>query len=64
MKCESCLTDMTAEEIMMPTVSAIKYTCPNGCTTVLKTPLWTATEIHNVADDDGFYTLYESGVRE
>lgn len=60
MKCESCLTDMTDEEIIMPNESAIKYTCPNGCTTVLKTSLWTVTETHNVADDDGFYTLYES----
>ena len=64
MKCESCLTDMTAAPINeLPEQSAIKHICPNGCMTIIQTSLWTATEYHTEVDADGYFTLYESGAR-
>lgn len=64
MKCEACLSEMTAAPINgLSEQSAIKHTCPNECMTTIQTQLWTATAYHTEVDDDGFYTIYESGVR-
>lgn len=56
MKCELCNAEMNTKPIR----NAIQYDCPNGCMVTMATDLWTATEYHAQADDDGFYTLYES----
>lgn len=63
MKCESCLTEMkcTAEYGYGGVMK--EYKCPSGCMTLVKTDVWTATAYHTEVDDDGFYTIYESGAR-